>query len=1213
MANPLDNPLDAAPAAAPAPSFTPPANAPFGLLTSPTPALVNFKAPNITAAQITTPEAETPLGEVRNTVGALPQSSVDVGKNIIQSLFRAASEFGVSSAQAGAGIADRLLGTDFANKANVSVPTTGLEAFLGTEPLKGYGTQIQELSDSIKNSSFAQKTGLSQHALPLAFAGIVGGNAINFDGLGGEEDVISSIARETDPAKIFTTLIKTGVDKTIAAQAANHLAEVSSPSEVKATLDTLQGLQAVHEAKSAATPISEEIQEQFPHLPAATANDIATRALKQTDKSPAAVEDFINKEVESHVPETPVASESVVKAPETEPVQTSTINTPERQELRKNIADQLYGEGAATKDKRLDIVTGGPGTRKSSMIAEALAEEHGSLLADSDQAKKLLPEYDGGHGATEVQHESALINKETLVRAAKNGDNVVFPTLGRGIESLNKLIDIFKEAGYDVHLHHADLPEDKALAGVAARQSEGGQAIPEDFVKESRLQSNQNDDILKGDERLKSYSKYSTDVERGQPPKLTEIRGTRSTRFPDQFKRLDTRGKEERPVALRGNGDVGIPRKGVSVGEGTQVSREDQELAAAAAARQPVEDKVPLPPSIGDVIANGKRIPIEKTPADALTDLSKGHDSKSWSSIVKGYMYNAGPTKRAHIFDYLATPEFVLEKIGLGRGAEMLEDAKDTYRSTLKNEFKIIGDWQSRVANQVKDGHIHTAGDTSRLIFQYLDGDERTVVPEMTDAEHAVAQEIRTHLKGWASRLKLPEDNQISHYITHIFDLGAEGKDSSVFDDPELASIMSKRPAGSVYDPFLQKRLGKQDYIQDVWRALDAYTKRASRKEAMDPALEELSNMAQNLDSVSYKYVSDLSHRINMRPTEIEQAMDSFIKQTPIGHRFTERPTAFITKKIRSLFYRGTLGLNFSSALRNLSQGANTYAKLGEKYTVIGYTKLFSRMVSRNLDELFDHGILDDELIQDKKVGVLKKGIQKFDQGLFSIFELAEKINRGAAYFGAKSQAMSRGLEEDQAIKYAKRIVRETQFAFGSVDTPVFLNDDVMKTLTQMQTYNIKQFEFLARMMKQKDFTGLIRWTGASLGFVYTLGRLFGMTPAQLIPTVGIGGAPLTSLATGITELNSSNSETHAQGVSQLQRSFWSLIPAGSQLKKTLAGAHDLARGKDVTAAGKFRFRVNPSDAAQALLYGPSALPQAQKYYDSIGAKKTSAVNPLDQ
>ena len=41
-----------------------------------------------------------------------------------------------------------------------------------------------------------------------------------------------------------------------------------------------------------------------------------------------------------------------------------------------------------------------------------------------------------------------------------------------------------------------------------------------------------------------------------------------------------------------------------------------------------------------------------------------------------------------------------------------------------------------------------------------------------------------------------------------------------------------------------------------------------------------------------------------------------------------------------------------------------------------------------------------------------------------SLFELAEKINRGSAYFGAKARALSKGMSEQQAVQEGINMAR---------------------------------------------------------------------------------------------------------------------------------------------------------------------------------------------
>lgn len=684
------------------------------------------------------------------------------------------------------------------------------------------------------------------------------------------------------------------------------------------------------------------------------------------------------------------------------------------------------------------------------------------------------------------------------------------------------------------------------------------------------------------------------------------------------------------------------------------------------------------------------------TPGDFLQQLPR-QEQNGIKVIVDDV---ATPNQKAHILDYAATPEYVLRKIGLGKQADGIREAYETYLDNRKIEIARVESWKNKVADFPEnakeifrhlegtgarepfskvfariqeggtkipsefDGLVKTAnkyktfedfykgvssqeadlirpmnnflwkhgvrdfGDFDLAEMQRKGGkfqravdkafyefatDKKTVTT-LAPEELAVAREIQDYLKEWADRLHLPEDNRISHYITHIFEREVEAPNKEgigAFDDQELAALMRDQPAGSVYDPFLEKRIGKKGYKEDVWAALDVYVKRATRKEAMDPALEALKNVAVRLDEQSYKYVATYSHRVNMRPTELENLVDNLVTQSGIGYRFGARPTTVISSRIRNLFYRGTLGLNFGSALRNLTQGVNTYAELGEKYTVIGYSKLVYRLMARDLSELYDTHVLEGQFVEDKKVGVYKSIMQKLDPMLFSMFEGAEMINRGAAYFGAKSRALDRGMTEDEAIREAKRIVRKTQFAFGAIDTPVVFNDDVVKTLTQLQTYSIKQIEFLGTKAIQRDFVGLLRYVLGSYVALNTIGTLFGMTVGQLMPTVGVGGAPLSSIAGNLIGLFTGNEQEKAKAASNLKRSMWTFVPAGAQLRKTILGLEAYYAGKDVTPTGKTRFVIphNAGNLLKSALFGKSSLPQARSYYDALGEPKIDSTD----
>lgn len=564
--------------------------------------------------------------------------------------------------------------------------------------------------------------------------------------------------------------------------------------------------------------------------------------------------------------------------------------------------------------------------------------------------------------------------------------------------------------------------------------------------------------------------------------------------------------------------------------------------------------------------------------------------------------------RKVNIVDYLRTPDRVLNKIGFGKEAKLLRDQYEKYSKELPKNIDKISGWVNRVP-----------ANASERIFQHLDGK----VVQLSNEEQKVADEIRVYLKDWADRLGLPEENRVANYITRLFD---DQLIKQEFDE-DLAKIISGKIPGEVYNPFLQKRLGAKGYKQDVWGALDAYTKRATRKVHIDPALERIRDKAgsslefTNLEESQFKYIQRYIDRVQMRPTELDNAIDNTVKQV-LGYKFGQRPVTTISRFLRRMTYRGMLGGNLSSALRNLSQGVNTYAVLGEKYTTIGYAKLL-QPASRK--ELLEQGIFNNNFIEDRVLSSTKKILQKGDKALWFFFDQAEKINRGSAYLGAKAKGIGMGLNEQEAIDYAKSIVRKTQFSYDAVDQPVALGSDIMKTIFQFQTYTTKQTEFLSEIVKgavkgdkkMQNVLSLLRYGLGGYVFVNTVGKALGMTMGEMIPLYqNLSGEREISVAPSLkfpievvkavadTPDKYGNDRDLEQKMKDVGKSVIGLIPGGNQAKKTIEGLETVEKGGSFDKAGKLQFEQGTSTASkvQSILFGKYASQKAKDYFD----KKTT-------
>ena len=558
--------------------------------------------------------------------------------------------------------------------------------------------------------------------------------------------------------------------------------------------------------------------------------------------------------------------------------------------------------------------------------------------------------------------------------------------------------------------------------------------------------------------------------------------------------------------------------------------------------------------------------------------------------------------KKVNWLDYFRTPENVLQKIGLSEQAKYLRTQYDSYISELPKEIKKLQEWQSEVPNK----------ESARKIYDWLEGKPGV----MSEAELKVANKVKDYLADWADKLELPQENRVSNYITRIFEKGAT---EAEFND-EIAKLIDKNVAGSVYNPFLMRRRGEQlDYVRDVWRALDAYIKRAVRKFYVDPALARLKDVSGGLEMSQFKYLQRLTARVNMRPTEVDTLIDNFIKTIPgIKYRFGQRPITSLTRGLRQQIYRGCLGLNISSATRNLTQGANTYAELGERWTVKGYIDLAKNWRSGELEEV---GVLADSFLQDRQIGIYKKILASVDKGLFFLFEKAEKINRGACYYGAKARAINKGFSEEEAVLTAKALVRITQFTFGSIDTPAILSSDLMKTLLQFQSFNIKQGEFLINKVMKREFAGLFRYIGATLAFMYLLKKAFSMR-LDILP-VNLRAAPAIQLGTNVWRMAAlktglGDEEWRGKTRSDLMKSIKTIIPAGVQGVKSYEGGRDVNRGYSASKTGLIRYPIKQSLAnwGRGLGFGKYSFPEARQYYDNkvsiLGKNQSAKVKQAD-
>jgi len=621
--------------------------------------------------------------------------------------------------------------------------------------------------------------------------------------------------------------------------------------------------------------------------------------------------------------------------------------------------------------------------------------------------------------------------------------------------------------------------------------------------------------------------------------------------------------------------------------------------------------------------------PTGDAPIDPMVDIYKkgtqGLPPDIASTIEPPVAVVAGDKKtpiqeRVRWIDYMRTPWKVFDRMGIRPEYQKLLKGYEAYVDELPQNIDQITAWSKRVPKE-----------SNERIFLALDGEKIALAPE----EAQVASEIKTWLSQWADRLGMSKDARISEYITHIFPIKAGGEIPE-----EIAHIINKKIPGSVYDPFLLQRQGAEGYLKDTWAALDAYTKRATRKVHMDPALKSLKIASDQLtDTSQLNYLNKYTGTINLRPTELDTAIDNHIKEK-FGFMFGARPTASITRFFRKMISRAKIGGSVTSFAKNLTQGVNTFSELGTHYTSKGYMDL----VKFGGKELEEKGVLIAPFIEDRTYSAVKKMAEKFDTVLFTNMNASELVNRGAAYYGAKAKYLSGKITAkeyrsafgkdlpanytttmEDAIDYGKYVASKTQFKFGPLDTPVGMSSDIAKMAMQFQTFGLKQAEFVGAMVGNKEWKKLARYMISSMFLFQYIAGAFGMKWDDSFKTLRWGMPPAIQFMTDLWKGGIMGEDKYGNKLDPKQRAnvvgkslFTNVVPMGAQAARTKQGFQTVNQGASRNKSGKFEYKVDktPLNYIRGSLFGKYNLPESKAYYkkkeDKKKGKKGGGGNPFN-
>lgn len=182
------------------------------------------------------------------------------------------------------------------------------------------------------------------------------------------------------------------------------------------------------------------------------------------------------------------------------------------------------GPAKASPEKTAIFVIGPPAAGKSS-ISNPIARKYNATIIDPDEAKKMLPEYQGGVGANAVHRESVSLAEMMQELAIAEGDNLVIPQVGHSVEKMRAKIKRLQDAGYKVQVLDVAVPAEEAAIRMFRRFGATGRILPVEKLNMVGNRPSKTYDLLKEEGAADGFARIDNSVGERDPKPIIEDDG----------------------------------------------------------------------------------------------------------------------------------------------------------------------------------------------------------------------------------------------------------------------------------------------------------------------------------------------------------------------------------------------------------------------------------------------------------------------------------------------------------------------------------------------------------------------------------------------------------------------------------------------------------------------------------------------------------------
>lgn len=423
-----------------------------------------------------------------------------------------------------------------------------------------------------------------------------------------------------------------------------------------------------------------------------------------------------------------------------------------------------------------------------------------------------------------------------------------------------------------------------------------------------------------------------------------------------------------------------------------------------------------------------------------------------------GYKEQHRPAKR--VFEKIGLRKEVFER---AQQAEVLSmEELMAFRKEVKQLQKLVG----------SDKH------TSRKLFRAMESPGSV---KLTENEKKVVAWGRKFFNDWGRRLHLPAERRRKNYITHIFEREiAQNLKEKHPIDPDLIRALDFITPKTVFNPFLQRRLGKEVGVrEDFWAALQAYEGRALKSFYYQPLVKHIRVYEKFLPPNAARYLRGFITRITSRPLVIDRQINHDLKEAadaieklPGGERIAPlfrqgNASGMMAYNMTGLMYEAWLGLRPASAIKNLSQHGLALAEVGARpfYKALKTTGRTRKQLLSN-----------SWVLRSRATGYLPGIDQTFIKSLESkrrkvtmaMFRAADRKNVSDAFLAGYYEAKEKGLPDNWAFKRGDEVAAKTQYLYSKFSGSQFMQSSPGRILGMLTTWPINFAELMNDWVKGK-------------------------------------------------------------------------------------------------------------------------------------------------